>query len=83
MDPLLDTMGLRGDANFMDFGKAIEFGGTALVGYSCLYLVLLRPPVCLMSLRIVISLFLRLLVGSFLSTLYVLVSCSRMLALLV
>ena len=27
------------------------------MGYSCLYLVLLRPPVCLISLRIVISLF--------------------------
>ena len=66
----------------MNFGKAIEFGGTALVGYNCLYLVLLRPPVCLMSFSIVISLFLRLLVGSLLSTLYVLVSCSRVLALL-
>ena len=51
------------------------------MGYSCLYLVLLRPPVCLMSLRIVINFFLRMLVGSFLSTLYVLVSCSRMFAL--
>ena len=50
------------------------------MGYS-LYLVLLRPPVCLMSLRIVISLFLRLLMGSFLSTLYVLVSCSRIISL--
>ena len=82
MDLLLDTGHKRG-ANFVDFGKATEFGGTALVGYSCLYLVLLRPPVCLMSLRIVISLFFKLLMGSFLSTMYVLVSCSRLWALLV
>ena len=67
----------------MDFGKAIELGGTALVGYSCLYLEMLRAPVCFMSLRIDISLFLRLLVGSFLRTLYVFVSCSHVLALLV
>ena len=66
----------------MDFRKAIEFGRNAIVGYNCLYLVLLRHPLCLMSLRIVISLFLRLLVGSLFSTLYVLVSCSRVLALL-
>ena len=66
----------------MNFGKAIEFGGTPLVGYNCLYVVLLRPPVCLMSFSIVISLFFRLLVGSLLSILYVLVSCSRELALL-
>ena len=52
----------------MDFREAIRFWGAALVGYSCLHSVLLRPHVCLMSLRIVISLFLRLLVGSFLST---------------
>ena len=39
------------------------------MGKSCLYLVGLRAPVCLMSLSIVISLFLRLLVGSFLSNL--------------
>ena len=44
------------------------------MGYSCLYLVLLRLPVYLMALSNVISLFLRLLVGSLLSTLYVLVS---------
>ena len=69
-------------AYFMNFGKAIDFGGTALVGYNCLYLVLLRPPVCLMSLSIAVNLFLRLLVGSFLSTLYLLVSCNRVLALL-
>ena len=46
------------------------------MGYNCLYLEVLRAPVCFMSLRIIISLFLRLLVGSFLRTLYVLVSCS-------
>ena len=40
----------------MDFGKAIELGGMALVGYSCLYLRALRPPDCLMSLRILMSL---------------------------
>ena len=58
MDPLLDTMGLRGVPYFMYFGKAIKLGGTALVGYSCLYLLVLRPPVCLMSLRREMSLFL-------------------------
>ena len=51
MDPLLETMGLKGCTCFVNFGKAIEFGGTALVGYNCLYLWVLRPPVCLMSLR--------------------------------
>ena len=58
-------------------------GGTALVGYNCLYLMLLRPPVCLMSLGVCINLFLSLLVGSLLVILYVLVSCSRACALLV
>ena len=58
----------------MYFGKAIELGGTALVGYGCLYLLVLRPPVCFMSLSKVMSLFLRWLVGSFLRTLYVLLS---------
>ena len=52
------------------------------MGCNCLYLLFPRPPVYLMSLSIVISLFLRLLVGSLFSTLYVLVSCSRILALL-
>ena len=33
----------------MNFGKAIKFGGTAVVGYSCLYLLMLRPPDCFMS----------------------------------
>ena len=58
----------------MYFGKAIKLEGTVLVGYSCLYLLVLRPPVCLMSLSMVMSLLLSWLVGSFLSTLYVLVS---------
>ena len=48
----------------MDLGQAIELGGTALVGYSCLYFWVLRPPVCLMSFRRVMSLFLRWEVGS-------------------
>ena len=53
----------------MNLGKAIELGGTALVGYNCLYLLVLRPPVCFMSLGRVMSLFLSWLVGSFLRTL--------------
>ena len=40
--------GFKGCTCFVNFGKAIEFGGTALVGYNCLYLLVLRPPVCLM-----------------------------------
>ena len=83
MQPLLDTMGLRGGTNFVNYGKAIELWGTALVGYNCLYLVLLRPPVCLMSMRICINLILSLFVGSLLMILYVLVSCSRSCTLLV
>ena len=59
--------GPKGGANFVYFAKAIELGGTALVGQSCLHLLVLRPPV--MSLSRVMSLFLRLLVGSFLRTL--------------
>ena len=39
------------------------------MGYSYLYLLVLGPPVCFMSLSRDISLFLRLLVGSFLRTL--------------
>ena len=35
-------------------------GGTALVGYNCLYFWILRPPDCLMSLRRLMSLFLML-----------------------
>ena len=54
----------EGDACFVDFREAIELGGTALVGYSCLYLWVVRPPVCLMSLGRVMSLFLRWEVGS-------------------
>ena len=50
----------------MYFWVTIKFGGTALLGYSCLYLRLLSHPVCLMSLRVCISLFLSLLVGSLL-----------------
>ena len=34
----------------MDFGKAIKFWGTALVGQTLQYVVSLNPPVCLMSL---------------------------------
>ena len=67
----------------MDFGEAIKCWGTALVGYSCLYLLLLSPPVCLMSLSMEMSLFLSWLVGSLGRTLYVLVSCNRACALLV
>ena len=44
-------------------------GGTALMRYNYLYLLLLSAPVCLMLLRVVISLFLRLVVGSLLITL--------------
>ena len=44
-------------AIFMNFGKTIEFRGDYMMGYNCLYLVLLSPPVCLMSFSIVISLF--------------------------
>ena len=40
----------KGFICFVNFGKTKEFGGTALVGYSCLYLLVMRPPVCLMSL---------------------------------
>ena len=44
------------------------------MGYNYLYLVLLSAPVCLMFLSVDISLFLRLVVGSLLRTLYMLVS---------
>ena len=40
------------------------WGGTALEGYSCLYLLVLRPPVCLVSFKRKMSLFLSWLVGS-------------------
>ena len=39
------------------------------MGYNFLYLLVLRPPVCFMSLSRVMSLFLSWLVGSFLRTL--------------
>ena len=38
------------------------------MGYSCLYLVLQNTPVCLTPLSVVPGLFLKLLVGSLLST---------------
>ena len=44
-------------------------GGTALVGYNCLYFWVLRPPVCLMFLSKVMSLFLSWGVGSLWRTL--------------
>ena len=70
MDPLLENNGSKGCTCFMNFGKAIEFRGTALVGYNCLYMLVLRPPVCLMSLRREMSFFfLSWLVESFGSTL--------------
>ena len=81
MEPLLDTMGLRG-CQLYEFWEGHRIWGNCMVGYNCLYLVSLRSPVCLMSLSIVIRLFFRLLVGSLFSTLYVLVSYSRVLALL-
>ena len=65
MEPLLDTMGLRG-ANFVYFGEAIKLGGTALVGYSFLYFESLTPPDCFMSISVCMSLFLNLEVGSLL-----------------
>ena len=43
------------------------------MGYNCLYLVLLSAPVCSMFLSVDISLFLRLVLGSLLRPLYVLV----------
>ena len=54
---------------FVNFGKAIKHGGTALVGYNCLHFMMLRPPVCLMSLSREMGLFLSWMVGSFGSTL--------------
>ena len=69
MDPPTGNNGPKGCICFVNFRKAIEFRETALVGYSCLYLLVLRPPVCLMSLRREMSLFLSWLVGSFGSTL--------------
>ena len=67
-----EKYGPKGCTCFVNFGKAIEFGGTALVAYNCLYLLVLRPPVCLISLRReghqTMSLFLSWLVGFFGST---------------
>ena len=68
------TLWAWGGANFVDFGKALNLGGTALVGYSFLSFWSLSPPVCFMSLSVCISLFFILVVGSLLRTLYVLVS---------
>ena len=48
-----------------------------LVGYTFLYVESLSPSVCLMSLRVLISWFLNLVVGSLLVVLYVFVSASR------
>ena len=45
-----------------------------MLGYNCLYLVLLSAPVCLMFLSVDIRLFWRLVVGPLLRTQYVLVS---------
>ena len=45
------------------------------MGYNCLYFWVLSPPVCLIFLSKVMSLFLSCGVGSLGRTLYVLVSC--------
>ena len=56
MDPLLETVGLRGVPTLCIW-EGHRTWGAALVGYSCLYLLVLRPPVCLMSLSKVMRLF--------------------------
>ena len=56
-------------------------GGTVLVGYTFLYVKSLSPPVCLMSLRVLMSWFLNLVLRSMLMLLSVLVSNSRLSAL--
>ena len=53
----------------MYFGKAINLGGAALVGYSFLYFESLMPPHCFMSFSVCMGLFLSLDVGSLLRTL--------------
>ena len=67
--PPTGNNGPEGCTCFVNFGQAIKFRGAALVGYSCLYLWVVRPPVCLMSLRREMSLFLSWLVGSLVNTL--------------
>ena len=64
MEPLLDTMGLRGYLFYEFWEGHRTWVGMALVGYNCLYLWVLRPPVWCMFLRRVMSLFLSWGVGS-------------------
>ena len=67
----------------MYFGQAIKFRGNCTSAVKLFVFWVVRPPVCLMSLRRVMSLFLSWVVRSLVSTLYVLVSCSNAWALLV
>ena len=65
----------------MDFGELIKLGGTVLAGNTFLCVKSLSPPVCLMSLRVLMSWFLNLVVGSLLIFLKVSVSDSKLSAL--
>ena len=43
--------------HLINFGEAIKLGGTALVGYTFLFIGSLSPPVCLLYLSVLISWF--------------------------
>ena len=61
--PPTGDSGPEGDASLVYFRIVCRTRGTALVGYSLLYLKSLSPPYHLMSLRVCASLFFGLVVG--------------------
>ena len=67
--PLLDTMDLSGCQLYGFWAAHKTWGGIVLVGYNFLYVELLSPSVCVMSLRVLMGWFLNLMVGSLLMVL--------------